>query len=173
MKCSPQILNFDELINPIIENVIDATNHTHEIEIQHLKADPQIYIDKKLSINIFKNLIKNAVKFSPEENKVIIKTNVTDTCFKIDFIDFGIGIKEEDQEKIFSPFERGTNSQNIEGSGLGLNIVKSLIELHHGKIELTSEINKGSTFSVWFPRKQNPWLNGTLNPLGVKEVSYC
>ena len=173
LDCKPEILNFDKLMNPIIENVQEATNYSHDIEVQHSKNDSFIYIDKKLSVNIFKNLLKNAVKFSPEGKKVIIKTTVSETCFRVDFIDFGIGVNEEDQTRIFSPFERGSNTQNIEGTGLGLNIVKSLVELHHGKIKVSSKMYEGSTFSVWFPRKPNPWLNGTLNPMGRKDLNYC
>ena len=74
---------------------------------------------------------------------------------EISFKDKGIGICEEDLEKIFQPYYRGKNASSEEGKGLGLSFVKEVIDLHGGKILVQSEPNKGSTFSILFPVKVN------------------
>lgn len=72
---------------------------------------------------------------------------------KTDVIDTGIGIPHEQLSKLFIPFNQldSTDSRNYEGTGLGLSLVKKFVELHEGKVEVDSEVGKGSTFSFWIP----------------------
>jgi two-component system phosphate regulon sensor histidine kinase PhoR len=99
------------------------------------------------------NLIENALIFysTDRQPEVIIKVQQTDAYYLIAVEDNGIGIDARDTEKVFEPFKR--LNYNLGGRGLGLYIVKAMIEALHGHITLTSKINQGSVFQVSIPRK--------------------
>ena len=99
------------------------------------------------------NLLSNAVKFTPERGRVTVKAVAERDAIEISVTDTGIGISTEDQRRLFRPFSRvGSQSDEHEGTGLGLVITRRMIELHGGSISLKSEIGKGSTFTVRLPR---------------------
>ncbi|MEO7769232.1 MAG: HAMP domain-containing sensor histidine kinase, partial [Ferruginibacter sp.] len=110
-----------------------------------------IYCDKMLLKNVLLNLISNAIKFSEPGTDIVIESDVVNDQARIQITDQGLGISEEDQEHLFSSFFRGANVVNIQGSGLGLHIVKRYLELMTGSIALKSEINKGTTFTITIP----------------------
>jgi len=122
---------------------------------QHFVFDYQgnttVYSDKKLLKNIFLNLITNAIKFSNEDKPISITGKRVNDLVRIDIEDKGIGIGTEDQEHLFSSFFRGSNAINIQGTGLGLHIVKRYIDLLGGDVYLQSELNKGTTVSFTIP----------------------
>ena len=91
-----------------------------------------VLLDKKLIKHILYNLLSNAVKFSAENKKITISTERTETEFKISVEDQGIGISQKDQKHLFQRFFRGKNASNIQGTGLGLNIIENYIELMNG-----------------------------------------
>ena len=99
-----------------------------------------------------KNIIKNAITFSHENQKVIIKTYYHNNAFCFSIEDFGIGIAKSEHQKIFEKFYRTDKSRNKEsgGTGLGMAIVEKIIQLHQGKIHLTSEENQGTTVILEF-----------------------
>jgi signal transduction histidine kinase len=102
------------------------------------------------------NIISNAVKFTPEEGKVdIILTPPSDDEIAITVRDTGIGIEEKDLKRIFDRFYQAGSAytRQFEGMGLGLSIAKSLVEIHHGRIDVESAPGKGSTFTVRLPRR--------------------
>jgi signal transduction histidine kinase len=103
--------------------------------------------------NILINLISNAVKFSDENAAIAIKSNVDDGKAVIAVKDEGIGISDEDQEHLFSSFFRGKNAINIQGTGLGLHIVKRYLDLMGGDVELKSKLGAGTTITVTIPTK--------------------
>ncbi len=107
--------------------------------------------DKKLLKNILLNLISNAIKFSDPDTSIIIDSDITNEVATIKVTDQGLGISKEDQEQLFSSFYRGANVVNIQGSGLGLHIIKRYLELMAGSIALESKINEGTTFTVTIP----------------------
>lgn len=102
---------------------------------------------------IFNNLISNAIKYNHQGGTVDITIKHHDQQTLISVKDTGIGISQEDQEMLFKDFVRIKNTQtkHITGSGLGLSIVKKVVELNKGNIKVESQPNKGSTFSVWLP----------------------
>ena len=107
--------------------------------------------DENLLRHILENVINNAIKYSPVNNKVkfeLIKQEKTAT-FKIQ--DWGIGISKEDQIQLFEPFHRGENVHNIAGTGMGLAIVKKCVDAYGGEIFVDSEIGVGTTFTVILP----------------------
>jgi len=74
---------------------------------------------------------------------------------EIAITDYGIGIPEEDQKNLFQPFYRATNTDDFDGTGLGLSVVKEFIEQHKGNIFVKSQLNKGTTITIQIPVKQN------------------
>jgi PAS domain S-box-containing protein len=107
--------------------------------------------DEKLLRNIFINLLTNAIKFSPTTTPVEVEIDQTQTHVKIRIIDQGIGIKPEDIEKVFTPFNRGSNTGTIKGTGLGLSIVKRATETLGGSVHADSTVSVGTTMTVALP----------------------
>lgn len=117
---------------------------------------PKIESDPKYLSNVFMNLIDNAEKYT-KKGGLIIKILREGDNVKLIFTDTGVGVSKEDKEKLFEKFSRGANSSyiNPNGSGLGLFIVKQIIEKHHGKIEILSEGGqKGVAITVILPIRQ-------------------
>lgn len=119
--------------------------------IYYHEGNTSAHTDKKLLKNILINLIGNAVKFSGEGMPVEIKSSMGNGIADVSVTDKGIGISEEDQEHLFTSFFRGKNALNIQGTGLGLHIVKRYLDLLRGTVHLQSEINKGTTITVSIP----------------------
>lgn len=107
--------------------------------------------DKRLLKNILLNLLSNAIKFSPEETAIELTAFNEDAQLKITVADKGIGISKEDQEYLFSSFFRGKNAINIQGTGLGLHIVKRYADLINAQVQVESEIDCGTTFHLKVP----------------------
>ncbi|WP_159023785.1 PAS domain-containing sensor histidine kinase [Formosa sp. L2A11] len=109
-------------------------------------------LDPKLMRTILMNLISNALKYSPRNTDVRITIEESDVFVTLQVQDQGIGIPEDEQKKLFERFFRAENAQNIEGTGLGLNIVKQYVDLMDGTIDFKSEINTGTTFLITWPK---------------------
>ncbi|MEJ2104385.1 MAG: ATP-binding protein [Ignavibacteriaceae bacterium] len=99
------------------------------------------------------NLVTNAIKYSSPKAKTKVSILSKDDLVAVQVKDEGRGINREQQEKIFNPYYRSENETWLEakGTGLGLTIVKHIIDAHNGKIDVESEVGKGSTFTIWFP----------------------
>ena len=119
--------------------------------IYNHQGEYTINSDKKLLKNVLLNLISNAIKFSEPDTPILIDSGVTDGLATIKIADQGLGISKEDQEYLFSSFFRGANVINIQGSGLGLHIVKRYLELMAGSITLKSKLNEGTAFTITIP----------------------
>lgn len=113
--------------------------------VQHVETDPRILR------NILFNLVSNASKYSESEKNIYISCDNTHDSFLLRVKDEGIGIPTQDQKHLFDRFFRASNSGNIQGTGLGLNIVKRYVDLLDGSINFESEYGKGSTFTVTIP----------------------
>jgi PAS domain S-box-containing protein len=109
------------------------------------------FTDKKLFKNILINLIGNAIKFSDEDKLISIKGHTAGNKTLVSVTDQGIGISEDDQLHLFSSFFRGANATNIQGTGMGLHIVKRYVELLGGQILIQSQLNKGTTVTFTVP----------------------
>jgi PAS domain S-box-containing protein len=116
-----------------------------------VKNEPRnAYLDPSLFWHILSNLVSNAIKYSPEDQKVILKLEFLDNEFLLSVSDKGIGVPEEDLPNIFQSFYRATNSEEHSGYGLGLSIVERFIKMHHAGIEVKSKLGEGSTFIIHF-----------------------
>jgi signal transduction histidine kinase len=98
------------------------------------------------------NLVANAIKFSPEHGPISITSKVDDSGLIVSVKDQGIGISKQDQEHLFERFFRAENATNVQGTGLGLNIVLKYLELMSGHINCDSELGKGTTFTFRIPK---------------------
>jgi PAS domain S-box-containing protein len=150
MTYNPVHVNLKDFIFEIIEEVSNSDNKAHKIlliDSEELR-NTTIFIDEKLGRNIFINIINNAVKFSPDSDKVTIELSSERDFNVISVTDFGIGIPKPELKNIFKPFTRGENVDLIQGTGLGLSIVKEAIDLLKGEIVVNSTIGKGTTFIV-------------------------
>lgn len=103
---------------------------------------------------IFNNLVSNAIKYNKDNGEVNVSIEQTETDILINFEDTGIGMTQDESGKLFHDFVRIKNikTQNITGSGLGLSIVKKLVDAYEGKIIVKSEPDKGSKFTIIFPK---------------------
>lgn len=112
---------------------------------------PQVYSDPHILKNILINLISNAIKYSAEGKTITLSGSKIPEGISISIEDQGIGIPANEQKNLFGRFFRAENASNIQGTGLGLNIVKRYLDLIDGSITFTSEENKGSIFTITFP----------------------
>ncbi len=132
----------DEMKNQLKSNqhfVVNCNENCHSIT------------DKKLLRNILINLISNAIKFSEEGKNITIDAKTANNRIVMAVSDEGIGIGKDDQEHLFTSFFRASNAVNIQGTGLGLHIVKRYIDLLGGELKLESELNKGTTITFSIP----------------------
>jgi len=153
-------MNFTEHSIPkIVENVHDILmpqikdkNVTFEAKI----ADniPKVLMDPTQIERVFINLIGNAIKFTPEKGRITVEVKVDDDEVACVVSDTGIGIDEDSLKKLFNEFYRVENeiNQNVKGSGLGLALVKKIIEAHSGRIWVASQVHKGSQFHFTLPK---------------------
>lgn len=146
--------NLPELISDTTEEMKGLLKHDQNI-LYHHEGSAEVYSDKKLLKNILINLITNAIKFSGDGASIQVNSDVQNGQAKISVADKGIGISEEDQEHLFSSFFRGKNAINIQGTGLGLHIVKRYINLLDGTVRLESRLNEGTTISFSMPVNHN------------------
>jgi signal transduction histidine kinase len=112
---------------------------------------PEMYANEPLIYTAIANLIDNGAKFG-KDNVVEVNLDVLDSEISLTFKNFGTPISPEDQTTIFEPFKRGRNSRNIKGHGVGLSLVKQVIELHHGSLQVVSGQDEGTIFTVKLPR---------------------
>jgi PAS domain S-box-containing protein len=144
--------NLHELVQDTIDEMKGLVKKQQHIEYNHL-GNEMVESDKKLIKNILINLVSNALKFSDEGTIIHVVSNVKDSEAVISVKDEGIGIANEDQHHLFSSFFRGKNALNIQGTGLGLHIVKRYLDLLGGDVQLRSELGKGTTITFTIPVK--------------------
>ena len=145
-------------IVPMIENTISciekfASERNINLIFDTNEEECIMAIDPEAIDRVIMNLLSNAIKFSNENSNIYINLVVKDKEIELSFKDEGCGISKEEKERIFDRFYQGKNNDNIEGSGIGLNLCMLFVKAHDGKIFLESEINKGSIFTVILPRK--------------------
>ena len=135
-----------------VEEEINSTLKTGQHLVIHCENSQQsVYSDVRILRNILFNLLSNASKYSDQGKPVYITCTTSDKAVAFVIRDEGIGIPDEDQRHMFDRFFRASNAGNVQGTGLGLNIVKRYVELLGGKISFSSAYGKGSTFTVQIP----------------------
>lgn len=141
------------------ENISLAANSANYKEvIMHNNIDKHLMIEADVNMlnTIIRNLINNAIKFTPKNGKVILFAEDKSSEIVLNVQDTGMGLSQEDKEVILQgedTFSRG-GTQNEKGAGLGLVLIKDFIKRHNGKLDITTEVNKGTTFHVIFPKNR-------------------
>lgn len=149
--------NINEIVNNVFETYqFHLKNNGFTFNCNEEKNLPEIKADKEALTEAIINLLDNAVKYSSDKKHIQISTAKKDNFVLIEIKDSGIGISDEDQKKIFEKFFRVSTGDvhNVKGTGLGLTIIKHIVDAHNGKIELKSSPGKGSTFTLMFPAEK-------------------
>ena len=147
-----ELLYFDEIIDESI-NEIKNFAKINQIGIKFEMIDTIEFNGYSSLLKIaIKNLLKNAIQYSHKNSSIIVKSYLKNQDFYISIQDFGIGIAKNEQEKIFEKFYRTDKSRTKDsgGTGLGMSIVKKIIDIHKGKIEITSAENIGTIITISF-----------------------
>lgn len=155
-----------EIVTLDIKEIIKSTVELLEIEAQKRSISfnivmenyvPVIKADQNEITRLFTNILSNAVKYNKEEGSINIITGSNENYLIVKVIDTGIGLKDDDKEKLFQEFYRVKNehTRGISGTGLGLTIVKQIVDSYHGKIEVESQYGKGTTFTIYLPINNN------------------
>ncbi len=147
-KVNFSTVDLNELLQEIVEEMSQNLKKDQDILLNG--TAPTIQTDEHILKNILFNLISNACKYSNEGDKIEINIEVEDKLM-IHITDHGIGIPQEEQVNLFERFFRAANVTNIQGTGLGLNIVKKYADLLKGDISFTSTEGQGSTFTLTLP----------------------
>ncbi|HNU52741.1 MAG TPA: ATP-binding protein [Verrucomicrobiota bacterium] len=147
----PARLNLSSLVRDVIDEICVTDKGGHAFNFDDGGGGTEAVADENLIRPILTNLLTNAVRYSATGSAIVVRLRVSPREAVLEVADHGIGIAAGDQARIFEPFERGVNVGKTRGSGMGLNIVKRLVDLHRGSIQLSSEVGVGSTFTVRLP----------------------
>lgn len=153
-----QAVNMTELVEEIVAELKPQIDRSH-VSIQYEKKLPVLWGSRKRLSQVFTNLITNAIKYMGPSQNPKINIGYSQNGSKMSTIwvkDNGIGIKKEYQEKIFQIFQRVPNQLKVEGTGIGLSIVKKIVELNGGGVWVESEEGKGSQFFIKWPVTELP-----------------
>ncbi|MCP5501430.1 MAG: hybrid sensor histidine kinase/response regulator [Leptospiraceae bacterium] len=140
--------NLKDFCQNMINEFLFSQSNKERIEFICEGENFNYSIDSNIVYHIFSNIISNALKYSNENTSIICTLKETGTGFIFSVKDKGVGISKEDQEKIFEDYFRGSNTSSINGTGIGLAIVKKLTHLHGGRLEVESKINEGTCFRI-------------------------
>jgi len=149
-------VNIRSIIDSIISDLADYSKRRDVVVTTDVPEDMTVYGDKSRIRQIIQNLIDNSVKYSKAPGQTNVSARVKENMVEIIFMDDGVGIPAAEQSKIFGRFYRASNSVDVSssGSGLGLYIVKSIVEQLGGNILFESEENVGTTFFVTLPTEE-------------------
>jgi signal transduction histidine kinase len=151
-------------LRPLISHVVDGLRPLSDRKRQavrlHLPDLPavagQVEVDRRRIEQVLTNILSNAIKFTPKRGQIDVSLTETPGAVEVCVADNGPGIAEKDQARIFDKFYVVANGRGLAGLGLGLYIVRQNIELHGGRIWVTSQEGKGSTFCFSLPKEQTP-----------------
>lgn len=146
-------VNIKNIINIVISN-LETLSHNKKIKISNLISSDMIVLgDQNKLIEVFYNIIENAIKYSDENKEISVKAEIKDDFVEIKIIDQGYGIPKTSLGRVTERFFRidPEKSKKVGGTGLGLAIVKHLINQHRGQLNIKSELDKGSEFEIKLP----------------------
>lgn len=156
LECCLNLLNLESLCRQIVAETQLSLTPDRQINFTSTKESTVGLWDESLLRHILTNLLSNAIKYSPQGGTVRFDLTTQAKTVTLKIQDPGIGIPKEDCSKLFQPFYRAKNTDNIPGTGLGLAIVKKCVEVHGGQITVQSELGVGTVFTAILPlRKAN------------------
>jgi len=152
VQCNPSTFDIVDLSIELIEELRQLAKPGQALDYDHAAGERTVLLDRQMLSNVITNLVTNAIKYSPENKPVNLRTHVENGVLTITVRDEGMGVPAEDQQHLFERFFRGSNASTIQGTGLGLNLVKRYLDLLEGKIDFKSA--PGNTlFTVTLPIK--------------------
>ena len=151
VRTNPVLMNIKDTIADLMDELEAVLKKGQNIHIKCDLEKEEVIIDAQILKNIIINLTSNAIKYSPEESEINLNVRLKDNKLRIQVKDHGIGIPKEEQKHMFERFFRAKNVTNIGGTGLGLNIVRKYVDLLNGNIKFSSELGKGTKFTVELP----------------------
>jgi len=157
----PEVLASNEFITQVNEIAIEMQRLAKPGQIITCKTDVQqeILLDRNLLRHLLTNVISNAIKFSPEQAPIALDCKRSSNELALTVEDHGIGIPEPDQEHLFERFFRAQNAGNIQGTGLGLHIVKLYIDLSGGLVKVTSKLGEGTKITMTIPQRSKSFAD--------------
>ncbi|NEO87201.1 MAG: HAMP domain-containing histidine kinase [Spirulina sp. SIO3F2] len=153
LELNPQTIDLSYFCQELLEDIKKNISEPHELVLNITGDCPDAHLDEQIVRSMLMSLLRNAIQYSLPESLVTLKVvgNAKHTRFQV--CDQGIGIPVAEQAQVFEVFKRGQNVKGIPGSGLGLAVVKTCLELHGGAIAVESQLNCGTTVTV-----DLPWL---------------
>jgi len=146
----PTKMNVKSFMESLIKEDI-YNSAIHNITYHHTGLESEVSLDKKILKTSLTNLLINAYKYSPKGGLIEVTSRQHEKYITFSVKDYGIGIPKNDQDMVFEPFFRAKNVEHIQGTGLGLNITKRLIQIIGGTIVFKTQENKGTVFTIKIP----------------------
>jgi signal transduction histidine kinase len=146
-------LDISSFCQELIDSLRWGTDEYYSLTFSSQPVDIHAWVDEKLLWHLLSNLLSNAIKYSPQGGTIALTATLEleELCFRVQ--DQGIGIPAAEQKHLFEPFWRGSNVGKLPGTGLGLAIVHRAVELHSGRISVTSQVGQGTTIEVRLPNR--------------------
>jgi signal transduction histidine kinase len=146
----------DELLAQIVDDHLElVAQHEHEMRVDVEEGLPKVLGVRRLLREAVTNYVTNAVKYTPDGGTIVLRARAADGAVRIEVEDTGVGIPEDERERLFTEFFRGkrkgTPLADVEGTGLGLSIVRRVANAHRGRVDVSSEPGRGSVFSLELP----------------------
>ncbi len=151
LEVNPVVVDLPVWSRQVVEDTISAHDRDVKVNISINPDISRIRVDKNLMQHILTNLLSNAIKYSGKQPVVDFKITRENNNLEISITDNGIGIDPDDMKYIFDDFHRGINVGNIQGTGLGMSIVKNCVDLIGGTIHINSHLGEGTTVRVVIP----------------------
>ncbi|MGB5820792.1 MAG: PAS domain S-box protein [Saonia sp.] len=159
VEFQPEHFDLVQLSKSLIEEIETSKKDNQTITLQHDVPVIEVFLDPKLMRHILINLVSNAIKYSDENKDIKVNISQKGETLSLMVADQGMGIPKAEQENLFGRFFRAKNAVNIQGTGLGLHIVKQYTELMGGTVRFKSEVGKGTTFYVELPLNRKKQYN--------------
>jgi signal transduction histidine kinase len=147
-------LHLTEIVKKVVDDIhIKSQEKSIKLDVQIPFDIPRVLADRKALDEVFSNLLFNAVKYTKERGSIYVTVRKKGRNVEVDISDTGIGIAQEYLTKICDEFFRAPSAKShiIEGTGIGLAIVKEIVKAHYGSVTVQSEVGKGTTFTVSLP----------------------
>jgi len=150
-------MDISALLTEVVTSIQERVRHEgFDIKLDIQGTLPLLAVDRTALSQAMTNLVDNAIKYSGDSRKISVSARPEDKAVAIAVEDFGVGIKKEDIPRLFERFYRGGDelTRTVKGSGLGLTLVKEIVEAHRGHVDVESQLGKGSVFTIRLPLPQ-------------------
>lgn len=151
LENKPQDFNLEDFVKEVLNELESFRGEGQNIVYKHSGEQTAVCLDESLLKNILINLVSNAVKYSKTDSNIFIETRLSASSMQLIVKDEGMGIPEKEQKFLFNRFFRASNVAHIQGTGLGLNLVRQYVDLMGGIVTIASEEGVGTTISATIP----------------------